>query len=96
MYIPPPLARTHTRAYPAIFDFCVHLFTNTLQNTVYKWVKGEGFTPFSFTLAFTESFGSLCTMHISCETKRLSSHCAKRGRGLGGKIEKAENEVNKG
>ena len=35
-------------------------------------------------------------MHISCETKRLSSHFAKRGRGLGGKIEKAENEVNKG
>ena len=27
MYIPPHLARTHTRAHPAIFDFYVHIFT---------------------------------------------------------------------
>ena len=27
MYIPPHLARAHIRAHPAIFDFCVHLFT---------------------------------------------------------------------
>ena len=29
MYIPPHLARAHTRARPAIFDFYVHLFTFT-------------------------------------------------------------------
>ena len=68
MYIP-PLSRVRVRARQAIFDFCVHLFTTTLQNAVCKRVKGEGFTPFSFTLAFTESFGSLCIMHISCETQ---------------------------
>ena len=51
---------------------------------------------FTFTLAFTEGFGSLYTMHISCETKWLRDHCVWGGRRRDGKIGEEENKVNKG
>ena len=35
-------------------------------------------------------------MHISCKTKRLSSHCAKRGRERKGKIEEEDDKVKEG
>lgn len=51
---------------------------------------------FSFTLAFTEGFGSLFTMHISCETKWLSDHCAERRRGRGGRSAERRTRWTKG
>lgn len=66
MYIPPHLARTHTRAHQAIFELCIHLFTTSLQNAVCKWIKGEGFTPiFPSPLPSPNVLGvyALCILH---------------------------------
>ena len=96
MYIPPSLARTHTRAHQAIFELCVHLFTTTLQNTVCKWVKCEGFTPiFPSPLPSPKVWMFMHYAHF-IHYEVINGHSAGRGRGRGGKIGKAENEVNKG
>ena len=75
----PPLAHTHTRAHQAILDFCVHLFTTAIQNTVCKWVKGEGFTPiFPSPMPSPKVLGiyAPCIFHALWSDKR--SQCVTR------------------
>ena len=47
------LARTRTRAHPAILCFYLHLFTGRAQLICAQRNKGEGFCPSTFTLRFT-------------------------------------------
>ena len=51
------LARTRTRAHPAILCFYLHLFTDPSELVVIQLIRGEGFTPF---------FLHLCLHRLCC------------------------------
>ena len=69
MYIP---HISHVRTHVRIRRFWTFVFTSSplpFKTLCVNGLSVKVSPQFSFTLAFTEGFGSLCTMHISCTMK---------------------------